>query len=271
MSRLMLGAALALVVAGGSAFAQSPAQRGDYLVNSVLNCGGCHTPRGPGGAERSFSGGNVFDTPKFKVYSSNITPDKLTGIGNWTPDQIKKAIVHGVRSNGVALAAMPSSFYADLTMRDADAIVAYLRMLKPVRNEVPAPEYKEAARHDALPKPGRMRGKVRQGYYLATIGHCMECHTPVEKGKQLFETSLGAGGRQFKGPWGVATARNITSHKEKGLGSWTDAEIKRAITQGIRKDGSKLNPPMGFAAYAKMTDRDLNALVAYLRTVPPKE
>jgi mono/diheme cytochrome c family protein len=271
MSRLIFGVALAVMAGGQAAVAQSPAQRGDYLVNSILNCGGCHTPRGPGGAEKAFSGGNVFDTPRFKVYSSNITPDKQTGIGDWTPDQIKKAIMHGVRPNGVKLAAMPSPFYADLTTRDADAIVAYLRTLKPVKNDVPAPEYKEVAKHDALPAPGKMRGKVKQGYYLATIGHCLECHTPVDKGKQLFETSLGAGGRQFKGPWGVATARNITSHKEKGLGAWTDVEIKRAITQGTRKDGSKLNPPMGFAAYAKMTDKDLTALVAYLRTLPAKE
>ncbi len=270
MSRFWL-AALAVAVTGGSAAAQSPTQRGDYLVNSILNCGGCHTPRGPGGAEKAFSGGNVFDTPRFKVVSSNITPDKQTGIGNWTNDQIKKAIMHGVRPNGVALAVMPSAFYAGLTTRDADAIVAYLRSLKPIRNEVPAPQYKEPAKHEALPAPGKMRGKVKQGYYLATIGHCMECHTPMEKGQPLLTTALGAGGREFKGPWGVSKARNLTSHKEKGLGSWTDAEIKRAITQGVRKDGTKLNPPMGFGAYAKMTDKDMTALVAYLRTLPPKE
>jgi mono/diheme cytochrome c family protein len=271
MSRLFLGAALAMLAGGQGALAQSPAQRGDYLVNSILNCGGCHTPRGPGGADKAFAGGNVFDTPRFKVYSSNITPDRQTGIGNWSNDEIRNALLHGKRPNGVVLAAMPTAFLADLTTTDLDAIIAYLRTLKPVKNEVPAPEYKGQIVHDPLPKPGKMRGKVKRGYYLATIGHCMECHTPMEKGKQLFDTSLGAGGRQFKGPWGVATARNITASKDKGLGSWTDAEIRRAITQGVRKDGSKLNPPMGFAAYAKMTDKDMAALIAYLRTVPPKD
>jgi hypothetical protein len=69
----------------------------------------------------------------------------------------------------------------------------------------------------------------------------------------------------------VAVSRNITPHREKGIGGWTDAEIKAAITQGKRKDGSPLKPPMGYALYARMTDTDLNAVVAYLRTLPPRE
>ena len=69
----------------------------------------------------------------------------------------------------------------------------------------------------------------------------------------------------------MAVSRNITSHPTAGLGAWSDAEIKSAITQGIRKNGTKLNPPMAFSLYATMTDQDLSAIVAYLRTVPPKE
>jgi hypothetical protein len=69
----------------------------------------------------------------------------------------------------------------------------------------------------------------------------------------------------------VSVSRNITSHKEKGIGAWSDDEIKRAITQGLSRDGSRLKPPMGYPFYAKMTDGDLDAIVAYLRTVPPKE
>jgi hypothetical protein len=69
----------------------------------------------------------------------------------------------------------------------------------------------------------------------------------------------------------ISVARNITSHPEKGIGAWTDAEIKAAITQGKRRDGTPMKPPMCFGMYAKMTDADLNAVVAYLRTVPPKE
>ena len=86
-----------------------------------------------------------------------------------------------------------------------------------------------------------------------------------------FQNSLGKGGREFPGPWGTSTSRNITSNKTSGIGDWSDADIKRAITQGVRKDGSRLKPPMGYPYYAKMTDGDLDAMVAYLRTVPPKE
>ena len=70
---------------------------------------------------------------------------------------------------------------------------------------------------------------------------------------------------------GASKSRNITSSKTAGIGDWTDAEIKTAITQGKRKDGTPLKPPMGYGYYAKMTDGDLDAVIAYLRTLPPKE
>jgi hypothetical protein len=90
----------------------------------------------------------------------------------------------------------------------------------------------------------------------------------MEKGVRQWDTRLGAGGFEFQGPWGVSVSRNITSSKTKGIGGWTDAEIKRAITDGISKDGSKLKPPMGYEYYATVTPDDLDAVVAYLRTVP---
>ena len=89
--------------------------------------------------------------------------------------------------------------------------------------------------------------------------------------RHVLVNDLGKGGEEFKGPFGVSVSRNITSHKEKGIGAWTDAEIKGAVTRGERKDGTKLKPPMGFPLYATMTDSDLNDLIAYLRTVPAKE
>lgn len=264
--------AVVLLATAGIAFAESPAQRGEYLVNSILNCGGCHTQPGPGGADKPFAGGFLFDTPAFKVTSSNLTPDKETGLGNWTAAQIKTALMKGVRPDGTVLAMMPTAYYTVLTPRDADAIVAYLRSLKPVRNAVPAPEYKVALKTDLKPPPmGKVDREARRGYYLATIGHCMECHSPREKGASLALTETGVGRHEFKGPWGVSMSRNITADKEKGLGKWTDAEIRRAITQGVSKNGDKLKPPMGYAAYAKMTDRDMGDLIAYLRTVPAKQ
>ena len=118
---------------------------------------------------------------------------------------------------------------------------------------------------------------MRRGAYLATIGHCLECHTPVENGALQFETALGAGGRPFlpsfvKGlpeRWKGAVSRNLTAHPEKGLGAWSDAEIKRAITQGVGRDGRRMQEPMGYAWYAGIRDEDLDAIVAYLRTLPP--
>ena len=117
-----------------------------------------------------------------------------------------------------------------------------------MKNQVPTPEYKVAVKQEAPPPAlGKINRKARRGYYLATIGHCMECHSPREKGVSLVATQMGVGKHEFKGPWGVSTSRNITSDKEKGLGSWTDAEIKRAITTGVSRNGDKLKPPMGFA------------------------
>ena len=280
-----MGMRLVLVVGtllvASSAFAQTPVERGKYLVTTIMTCQNCHTPKGERGApvyERDLSSGLSWDEPPFKVTASNITQDKETGIGSWTDAQIKTALRKGQRPNGVQLAAiMPYDFYEILTDRDLNAIVAYLRTVKPVKQTVPDPIYKIALpRHivAGAEKPfteADMTDKVKKGFYLATIGHCFECHTPMGPKGREFETKYGAGGFDFPGPWGKSTSRNITSSKEKGIGGWTDAEIKRAITEGISRDGSRLKPPMGFEFYKNMTSDDLDAIVAYLRTVPPKE
>jgi mono/diheme cytochrome c family protein len=272
---------LALVAGATAATAQSGAQmaRGKYLVDTVMTCHNCHTPRGPNGLimDKALSGGLHFDEPPFNVTASNITSDRETGIGAWSVDELKKFLTSGVRPNGVAVAnVMPTGFYKILTARDLDAIATYIHSVPPVSNKVPAPVYKMALPQTMVPnaqEPANdadLKDKVKHGFYLATIAHCMECHSPLgPKGRDF--TRMGAGGFELKGPWGVSVSRNITSSKTKGLGSWTDDEIKRAITQGLSHDGTKLKPPMGFAFYAKMTPDDLDAIVAYLRTVPPIE
>ena len=273
-----LGAALMT-----SAYAQSDlVKRGDYLVNTVMTCGNCHTPKGPTGdiVDKAFSGGLVFDEPPFKVTASNITQDKETGIGSWTDAEIKTLMRTGKRPNGVQVASvMPTAFYGIVSERDMNAIVAYLRTLKPIKNQVPDPVYKMQLPHDLFPgseKPyteAAINGdKIKKGFYLATIGHCMECHTPFKQGGgKDFVGDLGKGGMEFPGPWGKSVSRNITSSKTKGLGAWSDAEIKTAIVGGKSKDGSPLKPPMGYHYYSKMTGDDLDAVIAYLRTVPAKE
>ena len=280
MIRLMLGLVAAAVVTS-SAMAQSAIERGGYLVNTIMTCANCHSPKGPPAAVagKDYSGGLRFDEPPFDVTAPNITPDKETGIGNWTDAQIKTMLLTGKNPHGIQEAeVMPTAFYPILTPGDLDGIVAYLRSLTPVKNKVADPVYKIALPHHVFPGAEKsysqadLNDKLKRGFYLVTIGHCMECHTPfAPPGGPDFANSLGKGGREFPGPWGISKSRNITSHKTAGIGDWTDAEIKAAITHGKRKDGTPLKGPMGFQYYAKMTDADLDAVIAYLRTVPAKE
>ena len=277
-----------------SAFAQSsPLERGRYLVTTVMACGNCHTPKDAEGraiAGKELSGGGIgFDIPPFAGLAANITPDQETGIGAWTDAEIKRAITHGERPDRGPLAGKPlarpmaANFFKAILPGDLDAIVAYLRSVAPVRNAVPAPLYRGPVRREAFALADRgfteldVQSKVGRGAYLATIGHCLECHTPVEKGALQFDSALGAGGRPFlpsfvKGlpeSWKGAVSRNLTSHPDMGLGAWSDADIKRAIRQGVGRDGRRLQDPMPFAWYAGIREEDLDAMVAYLRTLPP--
>ncbi len=151
------------------------------------------------------------------------------------------------------------------------AIAAYLRTVPPVKHATPKSVY--CIPLHAQKPPGHVADispsdKVRYGDYLVRIGHCMECHTPLARGR-LVASMEGSGGRSFKGPWGEAISANITPDKETGLGNWTDAQIKTAIQKGKRHDGSKLRPPMCFRCYDKMNDGDLDAVIASLRAMKP--
>ena len=129
---VLIHIAAALVAATGGAAAQILVERGNYLVNAVMGCDGCHTPR-PGGVfdmSKRFSGGSqVWDEQAFTVRGSNITPDPETGIGSWSDADIKRALTEGVRPSGVPLAPqMPFAFYKILTPRDLDAVAAYIKI-----------------------------------------------------------------------------------------------------------------------------------------------
>jgi hypothetical protein len=269
---------LAFSVAGTAPLrAETPAEWGGYLVNTIMTCQNCHTPMGPNGPQfdKALSGGLTFDEAPFKVTASNITPDRKTGIGAWTDAEIKAALRTGIRPNGVPMAPiMPTGFYGILTDADMDAIVAYLRSVPAVESAVPGPVYRFPAPRQVFPgaeaPAAASADPVQRGFYLATIGHCMECHTKMVRGSRDWAADGGAGGMEFPGPWGVSVAANITADPEKGLGRWTDAEVKRAIAQGVSRDGHRLKPPMGYPYYARMTDADLDALVAWLRTVPAR-
>ncbi len=289
--------ALAALLAGCAAPPppQAPIDRGRYLVESILGCGNCHTPKDARGAPidaLNLSGGGIRITvPPFDVVASNITPDRESGIGRWSDAEIKRSIVEGMRpahgrlANTLLAPVMAVGFFKALLPGDLDAVVAYLRSVKPLRNELPLPVYRARVPFETYPDAekgftaAQMADPVQRGKYLVTIGHCMECHSPSDAKGHIDFTKLGKGGRGFNPSmvegfpkdWAGAIARNITSHRAAGIGAWTDAEIKRAITQGISRDGRKLQPPMGYTYYARMSEADLDAIVAYLRTVPPQE
>ena len=275
----------AILATLGSASAQSLVERGDYLVNNLMACGNCHTPRiaGQGATPdltRRLAGGTqVFNEVFFTVKGANITQDRETGIGSWSNADIKRALVDGVHPNGTPLAMiMPSSFYKALTPTDLDAIVAYLRTVPAVRNEVQSPVYKAApTTQDWIAEPmaaGDLSDPVKHGFYLGSLAHCMGCHARTsEQTAPDFKTALGRGGRVFKGPFGQSVAANITSHKEKGIGAWSDEEIRNALTLGVSRDGRKLKPPMSdyVAYYRTWKVSEISALIAWLRTLPPLE
>ncbi|RYY94439.1 MAG: c-type cytochrome [Comamonadaceae bacterium] len=273
-------AALALVVAATQAAAQAPGSvdRGRYLMQTVVACGNCHFQRGPQGEPlpgKGLSGGMVFDEPPFKAHASNLTPDPETGIGRWTDAQLAKAIREGVRPDGSLIGPpMPVAFYRHLSDDDLAALIAYLRAQPPVRNEVPKSVYRMPLPASYGPPVGTVKApspanKVKYGEYLANIGHCMECHTPRDRQGQLDMQRVGAGGQVFNGPWGASVSRNLTPHPT-GLQGWTDAQVAQAIRTGKDRQGQPYRPPMAFAFYQGISDADMAALVAYLRSLKPQ-
>lgn len=277
-----LRAALGLIVgalslASALAQAESRLERGRYLMSSIAACGNCHTAQGPNGPlpGMELAGGLKFDEKPFTAYASNITPDKETGIGKWTDAQLMRAIREGKRPDGTLIGPpMPFALYRDLSDNDVKAIIAYLRAAKPVKNKVAKSDYRmplPPAWGPPVEKVAEVspKDKVAYGKYLAgPAGHCVECHSaPGAQGGPDLQNKLGAGGFPFTGPWGVSVSTNITP---TGLAKYSDADLKKVITTGVRPDGSKLKPPMAIPYYANMKAADLDALVAYLRTLPPK-
>jgi mono/diheme cytochrome c family protein len=256
--------------------------RGDYLVNGIVACGNCHTPRDADTtaiAEMHLAGAFQVERAEFTAYAPNITQDQETGIGAWSDEEIIRAIREGVRRDGTIIGPpMPIGSYRDMSDSDVRAIVAYLRTVAPVRNSLPRSVYNIPLRESYGPRVGTVPDvsrddSVAYGSYLANaLGHCMECHTPMVKG--VFDFSrTGAGGTVFVKPHGLelaAMAANITPHPEQGIGTWTDDAMKRAITQAISHDGRQLLPAMPFYFYENVSDEDLDALIAYLRSIPPQ-
>jgi len=258
---------------------ESLLERGRYLMNSIVACGNCHTPQTAEGPVpgMELAGGPPLAVPGMMVaFAPNITPDPETGIGSWTDAEIAASIREGRRPDGSLIGPpMPIEQYRHMSDRDVAAIVAYLRSVPPVKNESPPSTYEIPLPPTwgppvgAVPEPDRS-DRLAYGAYLSTaLGHCIECHTPLGARGFDYENRAYAGGIPFEGPWGISVSPNITPSAQ-GIGSYSDEDIKRAITQGKRPDGSPLLPPMPYSYYSRMSDADLDAIVLYLRSLPPK-
>jgi mono/diheme cytochrome c family protein len=207
--------------------------------------------------------------------ASNITPDNNTGIGSWTDEEIINAIRNGKRPDGTMIGpVMPIVFYRNMSDTDVIAIVAYLRSVKPINNKVEKSKYKSPLPESYGPRIDHVADvpkgdQIAYGAYLASIGHCMACHTPMVNGK-LDMTRVGAGGRELPAPGGgTIISSNLTPANPEGIAVWTDADVKNTIITGVRPDGRRLVRTMAFDWYKNISQDDLDALIAYLRTLKP--
>lgn len=270
---------LIVVLVAVPARAETLVERGRYLVEGLGACANCHTPKGPNGdlADKRFAGGFELTAPFGTWIAPNITPDRETGIGTWTDAEIARAIREGKHRDGHTLGPpMPFALYRRLADRDVRAMVAYLRTIPAVRNAVPRSRYaiplpaSYGPPIQSVPDPSR-KDPVKYGEYLAgPVAHCVECHTPLTGDGRSDDARRYAGGFVFVGPWGTVHSSNLTPDPDTGIGTWSDAEVARAIVNGVKRSGGTLSAPMPWPYYAgRVTDSDARAIVAYLRTLAP--
>jgi mono/diheme cytochrome c family protein len=256
----------------------SVVERGAYLARAA-DCMVCHTTAGG----KEYAGGLGFKLPFGTLYSTNITPDKETGIGNYSDQDFLAAMHRGIRRDGARLyPAMPFTSYTYVSDADALAIKAYLFSLPPVR---------AAAAENTLMFPFNQRWAMgfwsalfnpdtrfepdtskspewNRGAYLAeALAHCGECHTPRNLAFALnnrlkFAGAVTAGWRAF----------NISSDKTSGVGAWRDDDLVSYLSIGHADGHGTASGPMGEAvdhSLSKLAPEDIRAVVAYLRSVPP--
>jgi cbb3-type cytochrome c oxidase subunit III len=228
-------------------------------VYETLRCAACHgnDGRGTGAIATSFQ-----DDWKQPLHATDLT-EPWTFHGGSTSRDIYLRF-----RTGMSGTPMPSfvGTATDAEMWDlANYVVSLAR--KPIWSMAAPDVAAQLARQEAEAKVN----PVKRGAYLVDTIGCALCHTPNDEQKRALPGMRLAGGLRIRlEPFGEFPTGNLTSDKETGLGNWTDDEIKRTITKGILRDGTRLLPyPMDWASYSNLTPDDLNAIVAYLRTVPP--
>jgi mono/diheme cytochrome c family protein len=267
--------------------------RGEYLVLHVTPCLDCHSTRdftkfsGPIQPGTEGMGGYVFDKKlgvPGVVYAKNITPDAETGIGTWTDEEILRAMTHGISKNGDTLfPIMPYPFFSHMAKSDLMSIIAYIKTLKPIKNKVadrqlmipismayPAQALPGSIDNNVLPPES---DPVKYGAYLANAAVCADCHSPLTpQGPDM--SRMFAGGFLFDEPGFKVNSANITPDSATGIGTWTEERFLNKFTlyreeKNYNYNPGKENSYMPLTMYAGMTDADLKAIYAYLRTVRP--
>jgi len=267
-------------------------ERGAYLANSVCICMDCHSTRdwnlfaGPLAPGTLGKGGERFDgTMNFPgtFYSRNITP---VGVGTWTDGELYRAITSGVSKDGHPFfPVMPYPSYNRLATEDVYSIIAYLRSLPAIENQVPASEaiFPVSVILHTIPQPADPMERpdpsdeLALGSYLTNAAGCGECHTKTEKGKKVGEPF--AGGFEFMFPGGsVVRSPNITPSEDGGLGRWTKEQFVQRfkmyadsgyVPPAIDWVRGDMQTVMPWMMYASMTEEDLGAMYTYLRSIKP--
>ncbi|MEO8345439.1 MAG: cytochrome c [Betaproteobacteria bacterium] len=254
-------------------------QRGQYLARAG-DCVSCHTA--PGGAP--FAGGLRLDTPFGYMLSPNITPDVETGIGRWSSADFHRALHDGVNKRGQDMyPTMPYDFYTRATREDIDAIYAYLRSVKPVRNEVTVNHlyfpfdqrwtmagWRELYFNEGVYKadPNKSASWNRGAYLVEGFGHCSDCHSPrnllggIEKSKDFRGAVIDG--------W---FALDLTSDIATGLGAWSVDDIATYLGTGTYKGKTTTLGPMAEVvqnSLRHLTGSDLQAMAEYLKSIPPE-
>jgi hypothetical protein len=257
--------------------------RGRYLANAVSGCIFCHSEhdwKAPGGPvlETKLAAGQVFALVGLPgtVVAPNITPDSTTGAGSWSDDQLARAIREGIGHDGGTLfPLMPYEHFRTMSDEDVASVVVYLRSLRPVQNLLPKTQIAFPVNFliRSVPQPitepvaaGNSADPVQRGEYLVQMAGCSDCHTPQERGQPKPGLDF-AGGFELQGPFGTVTSSNITPDPS-GISYYDENLFVQAMRTG-RVGARSLNPIMPWPMLRNMTDEDLKAVFAYLRTLKP--
>jgi mono/diheme cytochrome c family protein len=273
---------LLLALLTAPAWAQpSEVVRGRYVFGAAGGCG-CHTVQ----KQPANAGGRRYDGPFGTVYSTNITPDRRTGIGAWTDEQIIAAIRLGRRPNGERLLPVhPFPVFNGMAEGDLRDLVAFLRSVPPVDRQnqprrITVPLFESVflpawlaafAPRETPPQTVPTGGVARGEYLVKAVGHCGECHTPRTI-TMATDNSRFLGGNP-NGPE-KSQVPNITPDPATGL-TWSEDEIADYLGTGNKPDGDVAGGLMGeviegtLAGYKDLTRADLLAIAKYLKSVPP--